>query len=106
MVVGTKQLTKSCNLKSRINLQCVVDSWNMIPSDMVIRSFLMYGISNSLDGMQVDKLFSEFVGNCQESTCQPEDIPVTVSDYDAGIYKIQVQQTFLRESDDEEFDGS
>ena len=33
--------------------QWIVDSWNEIPSDMVIRS-------NSIDGTEDDELFSEF----------------------------------------------
>ena len=38
-----------------------MDSWNEIPSDMVIRSFLKCGISNSIDSTEDDELFSEFI---------------------------------------------
>ena len=64
MVNGEKQLTKAGKLK-RPKLatvrQWIVDSWNQIPSDMVIRSFLKCGISNSIDGSEDDELFSEFI---------------------------------------------
>lgn len=110
MVEGTKHLTKQGNLKRpELTTVCqwVVDSWNEIPSDMVMRSFLKCGISNSLDGMQDDELFSEFIGDHQESACESEDL--TTSEYDAGIYDDCVSESqfnqLFGESDDEDFDG-
>ena len=53
MMNGEKELTKAGNLK-RPDLVTVcswiVEAWDRIPSDMVIKSFLKCGISNSMDG--------------------------------------------------------
>jgi hypothetical protein len=63
-VNGDKQLTKAGNLK-RPDLptvcQWIVESWNEIPREMIIKSFLKCGISNSMDSDQDDELFSDFV---------------------------------------------
>ena len=65
MVNSEKQQTKVGNLK-RLELgtvcQWIVDSWNEILLDMVIRLFLKCGISNSIDGTEDVELFSEFIG--------------------------------------------
>ena len=55
MVNGEKQLAKAGNLKRpKLTTVCqwIVDFCNEIPSDMVIRSFLKCGISNSIDGSE------------------------------------------------------
>ena len=64
MINGEKQLTKAGNLKrSKLATVCqwIVNSWNVIPSDMVIRSFLKCRISNSINGSEDDELSSEFI---------------------------------------------
>jgi hypothetical protein len=44
----------------------VLDAWNEIPSEMVIRSFLKCGISNSIDSTQDGELFKEFIGGRED----------------------------------------
>ena len=64
MVNGEKQLMKVGNLKwPKLATVCqwIMDSWNKILSDMVIRSSLKCRILNSIDGSEDDELFSEFI---------------------------------------------
>ena len=94
MVNGEKQLTKAGNLK-RPELatvcQWIVDSWNKIPPDMVIRSFLKCGISNSIDGSEDDELFSEFIGgrdDVEQENTEECDL------YDDGLSEEQFYELF------------
>ena len=104
MANGEKQLTKVGNLK-RAELatvcQWIVDSWNEVPSDMVIRSFLKCGISNSIDGTE-DELFSELIGGRddveQEKNTEECDL------YDDRLSEEQFYE-LLGDSDKEYFEG-
>jgi len=94
MVNGEKQLTKVGNLK-RPELatvcQWIVDSWNEIVLDVVIRSFHKCKISNSMGGSE-DELFSEFISGRddveQEENAEECDL------YDDGLSEEQFYELF------------
>ena len=46
---------------TRFKIVCewVIDAWNDIPTDMVVKSFSKCGISNSMDGMEDDELYND-----------------------------------------------
>lgn len=105
MIAGDKQLTKAGYLKRpalATVCQWVIDAWNEIPTDMVIRSFLKCGISNSIDGTEDDELFGEFVGGRRDLV--PEYTDVDDGRYDDGLTEEEFDQLYGH-SDDEDFDG-
>ena len=64
MVNAEKQITKAGNIwRPGLKTVCqwVIDAWNNIPTDMVVKSFLKCGISNSMDGTEDDELYNDFV---------------------------------------------
>ena len=77
-------------------------SWNEIPSESVMRSFLKCGISNSIDGTQDDELFSEFIGGREEEVCEERNDDVGM--YDDALSDDQFQMLY-GESDNEEFES-
>lgn len=80
----------------------IVQALNDIPSEMVIKSFLVCGISNSTDGTEDDRLFEEFTTNCEcEST---EGIAEDSYVYDPALTDEQVRELFNRD-DDRDFEG-
>ncbi|CAF90362.1 unnamed protein product [Tetraodon nigroviridis] len=104
MVNGEKQLTKVGNLK-RLELatvcQWIVDSWNEILSDMVIRSLLKCGISKSIDGSEDDELFSEFIGSRDD--VELEENTEECDFYDDGLSEEQFCKLF-GDSNNEDFE--
>lgn len=90
--------------------QWVIESWREVPSDMVIRSFLKCGISNSVDGTQDDELFSDLVRGPQEAaSCDDVCVDEDSDDDDEWVYDENVTseqfQELFGESDEEDFDG-
>lgn len=111
VIEGVNPLTKAGNIKRPdITTVCqwTIDSWNDISSEIVIRSFIRCGISNSLDGTEDDELYSEFVGGRDEA---PESQSSKVDDdYDAAVYddctnENQFLELFGNSDSEEEFEG-
>ncbi|KAJ1211543.1 hypothetical protein NDU88_006901 [Pleurodeles waltl] len=62
MVSGKKSFTKGGNMRApQLDVLCkfVIKAWNDIDAETVIKSFKKCGISNSLDGMEVDYLWQD-----------------------------------------------
>ena len=80
----------------------MMDSWHEIPSDMVVRSFLKCGISNSIDGSEDDELFSEFISG-KDDVEQEENIEEFYL-YDDELSEKQFYKQF-GDSDNEQSEG-
>ena len=63
----------------------VVEAWNTIPAEMVMKSFLKCGISNSLDGSEDDALFDEYVLSTDSPCNQTQDDSVTDNSDDSCL---------------------
>ena len=114
MLNGDKELTKAGNLKRPdIGTVCtwVAKAWDMIPSSMVVKSFLKCGISNSMDGTEDDELFSDFLRSDNASASNEDsadnsiEVPNDVGFYDDGLSEEQFNDIFGNSDDDEEFEG-
>ena len=95
MVNGEKQLTRVGNFKRpKLATVCqwIVDSWNEIPLDMVIRSFLKCGILNSIDGSEDDELFSGFISDRDD--VEQEENTEECDLYDDELFKEQFYGLF------------
>ena len=78
MVNGPKEFTKGGAMKRpslALVAEWVVTAWDMVPEDMVVKSFKKCGISNSMDGEDDDALFADFVSDSTTSgqTCATDD---------------------------------
>ena len=112
MVNAEKQITKAGNiLQPDLKTVCewAIDAWNDIPTDMVVKSFLKCGISNSMDGTEDDKLYNDFVSlRDREGGSSVVEHSDNDSDYkhmcDEKITPEEFDQLF-GESNDEEFFG-
>ena len=112
MVNAEKQITKAGNIwRPDLKTVCewVIDAWNDIPIDMVVKSFLKCGISNSMEATQDDELYNDFVslrdGKGGSSVVEHSDNDSDDKDmYDEKITPEEFDQLF-GESDDEEFYG-
>ena len=75
MARGEYELTKGGNLKKPgYNIICkwIIEAWDSISSEMVIKSFKKCGISNDLDGTEDDYIFDE---HNLDIEYQPEVVP-------------------------------
>ena len=75
MAKGEYELTKGGNLKKPgYNIICkwIIEAWDNISSEMVIKSFKKCGISNNLDGTEDDYIFDE---HNLDIEYQPEVVP-------------------------------
>ena len=103
MASDDKDLTKGGNLK-RPGLSLVTswvkEAWEDIPAEMVKKSFLKTGISNSMDGTEDDYLWQE----SKEESEEEEDEPVPATwDTDEQLTQKDWEDLF-NESDDEDSD--
>lgn len=110
MINGEKSVTKAGNLKRPdLGTVCswVVKAWDKIPADMVIRSFLKCGISNSMDGTQDDELYSDLIRSDSVSSPSVDDNEVDIDTgiYDEGLTEEQFHEMFGHSDDEEEFEG-
>ena len=114
MLNGEKTLTKAGNLKRPdLGTVCswVVKAWDKIPADMVIRSFLKCGISNSMDGTQDDELYSDSIRSDSVSSSSVDDsvvqdeVDIDTGIYDEGLTEEQFHEMFGHSDDEEEFEG-
>ena len=60
---GQLSQRKKLKLATSLSTVCewVVEAWNTIPAEMVMKSFLKCGILNSPDGSEDNALFDEYV---------------------------------------------
>lgn len=105
MCSGEVRSTKGGNLmKPDIELvaKWVKEAWDSIPADMVIRSFLKCGISNSMDGTQDDALYEDALEDSDDN----DETDSESSDND--VYADEVTEVdfhaLFGESDDDEPD--
>lgn len=72
----------------------VIKAWESIPADMLMRSFLKYEISNSMDGTEDDALFNEFTSGSSVSDSVSDSLGGDESDdsyiYDPALTEDQV----------------
>lgn len=59
MLHGEKSYTEAGNMRApsmEIYLQWILDAWEQLPKDLVIRSFKGCGLTNALDGSEDNKI--------------------------------------------------
>lgn len=113
MINGPRETTKAGNLKrpSLVKVcEWIVNAWNAIPKEMVMKSFLKCGISNSLAGTENDAFYEEFTSNCARySDCVEENVEENVESDDSYVYDPALTDEQVRElfnSDNEsDFEG-
>ncbi|CAG8619627.1 11841_t:CDS:2 [Diversispora eburnea] len=77
MAVGNFNLTKGVNIKKLgYNVICnwILEAWDSIPKEMVIKSFKKCGISNSMDGMEDHMIYESDGENNYEANYDHEVI--------------------------------
>lgn len=77
MAVGNFDLTKDGNIKKPgYNVICnwILEAWDSIPKEMVIKSFKKCGISNSMDGMEDHMIYESDGENNYETNYDREVI--------------------------------
>ena len=109
MASDDKELTKGGNLKKpSISLvtSWVKSAWDEIPADMVVKSFLKTGISNSMDGTQDDELWTESQeDDSEEDDTEEDDTYLAGWDTDEKITQEEWEDLFGKSDDEEEFEG-
>ena len=101
----------------------VKKAWDLIPKEMVIKSFKKCGISNELDGTEDDILYEEVLGErpVKEGEGREKDVEKQASEHDTDdetddeyidyydtpeITDEQVRELFISDNDsEEEFKG-
>ena len=103
------ELTKGGNLKKpSISLvtSWVKSAWDEIPAEMVVKSFLKTGISNSMDGTQDDELWTESQeDDSEEDDTEEDDTYLAGWDTDEKITQEEWEDLFGKSDDEEEFEG-
>ena len=112
MMSGEKSLTPGGALRRptlAIVTEWVKHAWDLIPTEMVIKSFKKCGISNELDGSEDDILYEELVSETAETTEADieEAYERNIDYYDTHkLTDEQVRELFDSDNDsDEEFEG-
>ena len=109
MASDDKELTKGGNLKKpSISLvtSWVKSAWDEIPAEMVVKSFLKTGISNSMDGTQDDELWTESQeDDSEEDDTEEDDTYLAGWDTDEKITQEEWEDLFGKSDDEEEFEG-
>ena len=109
MASDDKELTKGGNLKKpSISLvtSWVKSAWDEIPAEMVVKSFLKTGISNSMDGTQDDELWTESQEDgSEEDDTEEDDTYLAGWDTDEKITQEEWEDLFGKSDDEEEFEG-
>ena len=106
MINGEKTFTPAGNMRAvSLTTVCewVKDTWQNIPSEMVVRSFKKCGISNAMDGTEDDMLWEDGeiarVDDNDEAVVEEPDI------YDDRLTAEQHLELFGESDDEEEFLG-
>ena len=106
MINGEKTFTPAGNMRAAsLTTVCewVKDTWQNIPSEMVVRSFKKCGISNAMDGTEDDMLWEDGeiarVDDNDEAAVEEPDI------YDDRLTAEQHLELFGESDDEEEFLG-
>ena len=106
MINGEKTFTSAGNMRAAsLTIVCewVKDTWQNIPSEMVVRSFKKCGISNAMDGTEDDMLWEDGeiarVDDNDEAAVEEPDI------YDNRLTAEQHLELFGESDDEEEFLG-
>ena len=109
MASDDKELTKGGNLKKpSISLvtSWVKSAWDEIPAEIVVKSFLKTGISNSMDGTQDDELWTESQEDgSEEDDTEEDDTYLAGWDTDEKITQEEWEDLFGKSDDEEEFEG-
>ena len=107
MLNGNKEFTKGGSLK-RPSLPLIVEwirlAWELIPQEMVIKSFKKCGISNSMDGDEDDILFTENTDNADGNEESVTNLDLL---YETEMTDQEFRDLFNSddESGEEEFEG-
>ena len=105
MINGPRETTQKGNLKRpSLSTVCewVVKSWSEIPAEIVAKSFLKCGISNSMDGTDNDFLFEDFsIEKCDAESCDSDASFV----YGDGLSDEQISELFRSDDEESDFEG-
>ena len=99
-----KQLTAEGNLKKpglSLMTSWVKTSWEDIPKEMVVKSFLKTGISNRMDGTEDELLWDSESGS---EKGEKTDVPANW-DTDINITQEEFEQLFGESGDESDFEG-
>ena len=103
MASDDKELTKGGNLKKpSISLVTsrVKSAWDEIPAEMVVKSFLKTGISNSMDGTQDDEIWTETQEDEEDDTEEDDtylpgwdtDEKITQEEWKTSLEKVMMKK--------------
>ena len=83
MVWNPYERTPAGNLKQPSRQQVVnwvAEAWRLVPRDIIRRSFLRCGISNALDGTEVDECRDEIPDPDEQDELQNDNIGILFDD--------------------------